>query len=220
MKYVNQLDYPHLMYKIGANRNYDYYLANKERIDACKFSHINFRPGMVSKANISTVENAGCGLCCAVMVADRLTPDSSFTLEDALDISYESHANEGIGTEYDPFAPAFAAKMNYVLKCSNDLEELDQWLATGGAAVVKVAGDRVDGHIGVFSNGWHYITALYKRYDGRYALLDPYLYPGKYDEEGRQGLVEVDGNLIYTPAEVFLEESKLFDPRFYMFRNK
>ncbi|MBR2670300.1 MAG: hypothetical protein IKE36_10965 [Solobacterium sp.] len=220
MKFVNQLDYPHLMYKIGSKRDYDYYLANKERIDACKFDHINFQPGMKPVESIATVERAGCGLCCAVMVADRLTPNSKFTLEDAIELSYASHANEGIGTEFDPFAPAFAEKMNYEYKGSNDLDELDQWLAAGGAAVVKVAGDRRDGHIGVFSNGWHYITALYKRPDGRYALLDPYLYDGKYDEDGKQGLVEVDGVLLYTNAEVLLEESKLFDPRFYMFRLK
>ena len=92
--------------------------------------------------------------------------------------------------------------MNYEWKGINSLEELDEWLATGGAAVVKVAGDRSDGHIGVFSTGWHYITVIYKRTDGRYALLDPYLYDGKYDEDGKQGLVEVDGVILYTSAEV------------------
>ena len=221
MKYVNQLDYPHLLYKTGLKLDYDYYLANKERIDASNFGPLKFEPGMKPLANPqTTVKQAGCGLCCAVMVVDRLDTDKEFTLEDALELSYESHANDGIGTEYDPFAPAFAEKMNYDWKGTNDLDELDAWLASGGVAVAKAGGDRKDGHIGIFTHGWHYILVIYKRADGKYAILDPSQTPTKYDEPGREGVVEVQGNIIFASGETLKEETKLFDPGFYMFRKK
>ena len=60
-----------------------------------------------------------------------------------------------------------------------------------------------------------------KRLSGeRPAAPDPSLVPGKYDEEGRKGLVEVDGKIIYASGEQLMEETKLFEPRFYMFRRK
>ncbi len=221
MKYLNQLNYPHMMYKTGQNIGYDYYLANKDRIDASKMGALNFTEGMepmnMPPANIA---QAGCGLCCAVMVADQLIPNSQFTLEDAIDLSYAVKGNEGFGTEYEPFAPAFAEKMNLNWKGTNDLEELDQCLASGGVAVAKVGGDRKDGHIGIFTHGWHYILVIYKRADGKYAILDPSQTPTKYDEEGRKGLIEVDGNILYSPADILKEEIKLFDPGFYMFWRK
>ncbi len=222
MKYVNQLDYPHLMYKTGLKCDYNYYLANKERIDASDFHGFEFTPDMKPRgeAAVANVARAGCGLCCAVMAADRLTPNSDFTLEDALDLSYAVHANEGIGTEYDPFAPAFAEKMGYEYKGTNDLKELDEWLATGGVAVTKVGGDMKDGHIGVFTHGWHYIITIGKRADGRYIIMDPSQTPEKYNEKGREGKVEVDGNLLYCTGDVLKEEIKIFDPGFYMFRRK
>ncbi len=221
MKYYNQLDYPYILYKTGAKLDYDYYLANKERIDASKFSgRFKFEPGMAPLAHDATMAQAGCGLCCAVMVADRLTPDADFSLIDALNLSYECGGNTGIGTEYGPYAPAFAEKMGYEWKGTADLAEVDHWLQTGGVAVAKAGGDRNDGHIGVFTHGWHYILVLWKREDGRYAILDPSQTPTKYDEEGRQGLVEVDGHVLYAPAEVLAEETKLFDPPYYLFRRK
>ena len=48
---------------------------------------------------------------------------------------------------------------------SGDRERL---LAGGGVAVAKAGGDRKDGHIGVFTHGWHYILVIYKRTDGKY----------------------------------------------------
>ena len=223
MKFVNQKDYPHMMYHTGKKLDYDYYLANKERIDASEFGPLKFVPGMAPLSNKTNIFQAGCGLCCAVMAADQLLPNSTFTLEDALDMSYASGADYGIGTEYDPFAPAFAEKLGLQWKGANTLEELDACLANQGVAVAKAGGDRKDGHIGVFTHGWHYILVIGKRADGRYVILDPSLLPGKYDEEGRKGLVEVDPagdgkhNLIYASGEVLLEEVKLFDPGFYMF---
>lgn len=223
MKYLNQLDYPDMIYNTGVKIDYDYYLANKERIDASKgFSAIKWEPGM--KAGFgggpANIAQAGCGLCCAVMVADQLTPNSDFTLEDALQLSYDSGANYGAGTEYEPYAPAFAEKMGYTWEGTNCLDDVDKALHTGGAVVAKVGGDRTDGHIGFFTHGWHYILVLCKRADGKYGILDPSQTPTKYDEEGRKGIAEIDGKIIYVPGEILLEEVKLFDPGFYLFFRK
>lgn len=224
MKYVNQLEHPHLMYKAGKPLDYDFYLRFKKAADASKFmANLKITPDMEPVklgTGVSNVAAGGCGLCCAVMTADRLTPNSTFTLEDALDLAYASGGNAAAGTDYGPFAPAFAEKMNYDWKGTNDFDELDEWLATGGVAVCEVDGDRNDGHIGVFTHGWHFMLVLYKRADGRYAILDPSLTPTKYDEEGRKGLVEVDGKMIYASREVLGEAVKLFDPGFYLFRRK
>jgi|GEM_PF-485498 hypothetical protein len=221
MKYLNQLDYPHMLYKTGRKLDYDYYLANKERLDQTDFhARFEFKPGMEPMASNATVARAGCGLCCAVMAADRLSPESDFSLVDALELSYACGADYGIGTEYDKYAPAYAEKMGYDWKGTNDLTEVDSWLRNGGVAVAKVGGDRKDGHIGLFTHGWHYIILIWKREDGKYAILDPSQTPTKYDEEGRKGLVEVDGKLIYAAPELLAEETKLFDPGFYLFKRK
>ncbi len=224
MKYVNQLEHPHLMYKAGKPLDYDFYLRYKKAADAAKFmSNFKVTPDMkpiTLNNGVSNVAVGGCGLCCAVMAADRLTPNSSFALEDALELAYASGGNGAAGTDYGPFAPAFAEKMNYDWKGTASFDDVDEWLATGGVAVVEVAGDRQDGHIGVFTHGWHFMLLLYKRADGKYAILDPSQTPTKYDEEGRKGLVEVDGNIIYASKEVLWEEAKDFDVPFYLFRRK
>ena len=223
MKYLNQLDYPHYMYKSTKKLDYDFYLAYKRAADASNFGDIKVSPDMepiTLGSGVSNVAISGCGLCCAVMAADRLTPNTSFSLEDALDVSYESGGAGPVGTDYRFFAPAFAERMNYEWKGTASFEELDDWLAKGGVAVAEVAGDRKDGHIGVFTHGWHFILLLSKREDGKYAILDPSQTPTKYEEEGRKGLVEVDGNIIYASEDVLKEEVKLFDTPLYLFRRK
>ena len=52
MKYINQLDYPHLPYYTDA--------ANPEKTEEEK---------------MRTVAKSGCGLCCACMMIDQLTTE-------------------------------------------------------------------------------------------------------------------------------------------------
>lgn len=173
MKFVNQRNYPHIPYLTRTA------LKGEEREKGLK----------------TTIATSGCGLCAAVMVADRLLPNCEFDLEDALQLSYDTKANEGIGTSYKRFAPAFAEKMHLIWENTADPDRLIQCLQTGGAAVINVAGDQ-NGVPGLFSHVGHYIVAISVEPDGRIAILDPYYHEGRYEEEGRKGKVEVKNGMI------------------------
>ena len=83
MKYVNQLQYPDMLYPTGCD------LEGEAREEGKK----------------TTVKTSGCGLCSAVMIADRLLPNCDFDLEKAMEISFESGANRRFGTNYPKFGP-------------------------------------------------------------------------------------------------------------------
>ena len=198
MKYINQRDYPDWLY------------VTKTELDETQRE----------KGKTSTVASSACGLCSAIMVADRLRVDSKFDLREALKLSYEVKANHKIGTDYKRFAPAFAEKLGLEWVPTNNPEELRQCLRTGGAAVVHVGGDR-EGHVGVFSHKGHYIAAISQERDGRIAILDPSYKPGKYEEEGRKGLVEMkDGVIALCDMQVLIDDSANRDPHFHLFWRK
>lgn len=186
MKFLNQLDYPHWLY------------VTKTDMDGEE----------AEKGKTTTVATSACGLCCAVMVADRLLPGSDFDLKAAIDLSYAVKANHRAGTDYRRFAPAFAERLGLRLQTSADMEDLRQCLRTGGAAIILVRGDR-GGQVGVFTHEGHYIVALNEEADGRFALLDPYLYDGKFEEEGCKGKVELkNGVIALCSAGILAEEAE------------
>lgn len=195
MKFVNQRDYPHWLYIT--------------RTDMEGADH--------EWGKTSTVFTSACGLCCAVMVADRLLPNCDFELSDAIDLSYAVKANYRRGTSYVRFAPAFAEKLGLRMEASDDLEDVRRCLRTGGAAVLLIRGDR-DGKPGIFAHSDHYITAISEEPDGRIAILDPYLYEGKYEEEGRKGVVEVTrGKIILSEGKYIQQEASVKSTPYYMF---
>ena len=172
------------------------------------------------KGKTTTISSSGCGLCSAIMVADRLIPNCEFGLEDAVNISYESNANVKIGTDYQRFAPAFAEKLGLDFEKTNDPERLRYCLRTGGAAVLHMKGDR-DGHIGVFSNGGHYIAAISEERDGRIATMDPSFRPAKYDKEGVKGLVEIKNDVVtLCDMQVLVDDTAPAPYSFYLFWRK
>lgn len=193
MKYINQLEYPHWLYT----------------------THVEDEGG-----RNSTVRSSGCGICSAIMVADRLLPNCTFDLKEGIELSYSVEANHLAGTDYKRFAPAFAEKMGFMLEMTNDPEALRVCLRTGGAAVIHVGGD-YEGHIGVFSHGGHYVAAISEEPDGRIAVLDPSYKLNKYEEEGRKGKVEVKNELIaLCDAQLLVEDTATRDPGFYLFWRK
>jgi len=198
MKYVNQLEYPDLLYVTRQEMDEE----NRE------------------KGRTTTIRKSGCGLCSAVMVADRLVPDSKFNLRDAIRMSYDNSANLNIGTDYKIFAPVFAENQGLEVEMTSDTEKLRHCLRTGGAAVLHIKGDR-EGYVGVFSHGGHYVTAISEERDGRIAVLDPSYFEGKYEEEGRKGLVEMkNGVVALCDMQVIADDTKFAEPSFYLFWRK
>ena len=198
MKYISQLDYQHIPY----------------------ITCVDAEGELLERGKKTTVRSSGCGLCSAVMVADRLLPNVEFGVEDAVALSYECKANHKNGTDYKRFAPAFAEKFGLDFEMTNDPERLRFCLHTGGAAVLHSKGDR-EGYIGVFTHGGHYIAAISEERDGRIAILDPSFKECKYDEEGRQGLVELkNGVVALCDMEVLVKDTEPAPFSFYLFWRK
>lgn len=198
MKYVNQLLYRHI----------PYLTRTKQEGKAWEYGQT------------TTVASSGCGLCSAVMVADRLLVDSNFDVEDAVALSYSVEANHNKGTDYKIFAPAFAEKMGFHWEGTNDPEKLLDCLRTGGAAVAHIGGNR-EGHVGVFSKGGHYVAVISVEPDGRVVVLDPSYKEGKYEEEGRKGLVELkNGVMAVCDIQVLIDDTASRDPHYHLFWRK
>lgn len=184
MKYINQLEYPHWLYVTRTK------MEGEAR----------------EKGKTTTVKSSGCGLCSAIMVADRLLPNCDFDLTQAIQLSYDTESNDKAGTSSVTYVPAFAEKMGFTYERTKDLDRLLYCLQTGSAAIVNVSGDR-EGYVGLFSHGGHYIAAIGQEPDGRIAILDPSYKENKFEEEGRKGKVEMKNNVIAlcTP-EVLAED--------------
>ncbi len=199
MKYLNQRDYPHWLYITRTDMEGE----DKER------------------GKTTTVFTSACGLCAAVMVADRLLPFYDFDLNSAIDLSYAVKANYRVGTSYRRFAPAFAEKLGLKLETSHDTEDVRRCLRTGGAVVALVGGDR-EGAVGLFTHSAHYITLINEEPDGCFAILDPYFYEGKFEEDGRKGKVALkNGVVILCDGQTLDTEAKAQrDTPYYLFWRK
>lgn len=172
MKYVNQKKYPHLLYVTRANPE---------------------NPGH-ERGKYTTIRSSGCGLCSALMVGDYLLPNFEFTLEEAIELSYEVKANMEAGTARS-FFPAFAERAGLRFEKGSTLEELLTCLRSGGAAVVLVSEEK-GVRTGLFTHGGHYMAIIGEAPDGRLIILDPSYAPGKFDEEGRVGKVEIQNEVL------------------------
>lgn len=197
MKYVNQLKYPHLLYVTRTDPEIDGHEWGKT----------------------STIRQAGCGMCSAVMVAHRLLPNCDFTLEDAITISYESKANHQRGTDYSRFGPAFAEKLGLRHEASNHIEDLSRCLRTGGAAVVLVVAHEPGK--GLFTKGGHFMAVIGEEPDGRFAILDPSLTEDKYEVDFRKGKVEItNGVIVLCDRETLDAETAKHRPSYLLFWRK
>lgn len=198
MKFLCQRDYPHWIY----------------------ITRTEFEGEEFEKGKTTTVSTSGCGLCCAVMMADRLIPNCDFDLTDAINLSYELNANHRYGTDYQIYAPVLAQRLRLRHEAGQDIAEVRRCLQTGGVAVALVHGAR-DGHEGVFSHGGHYILVTGYEADGRLVILDPALQPGRYDIPERKDKVEIKYDYLVLCDEQTLEEEKTANfPPFYLFWRK
>ena len=175
MRYENQREHPHMLY------------VTKTELE-----------GEVKESGkTTTMYTSGCGLCAGIMVVDRLLPSYAFSLEDAIQLSYDAGANRRVGTIYAKYAPALAEKFNLRYQISDKLEDLLHCVRTGGAAVALVGkGQYFDGERGLFTKAGHYITVINEEVDGRLAILDPSLTPDKFAEEPWKNLVEIKHSVV------------------------
>lgn len=195
MKYINQREYPDWIYETGC--------------DLTGEAHEN--------GKTTTVKSSGCGLCCAVMIADRLLPNCDFDLKKAMELSYRTGANRRIGTNYPTFIPAFTKEYGLKYEMTNEMDKLLHCLRTGGAAAANVGGDR-EGYTGVFSHVGHYIVIINEEPDGRLAILDPEFIEGKLDEPERKGKAEIkNGYITLCAPEVLAKEIDNRNPGLFLF---
>lgn len=192
MKYRNQKEFAYILYACNTDDPSD------------------------EKMHRSSLDITGCGLCCAVMVADRLLIEPEFDIKEALQLSYACGANHKLGTDYHIFAPYFSEKMGLRLQMTSDIEALRSCLRSGGCAVANSGGDR-EGYAGVFTHGGHYICVISVDDEDLFAVLDPSQVPGKYEEPGREGKVAVNGNICLCSGEVLQKDCENRTPSFYCF---
>lgn len=195
MRYVNQLEYPHLPY-----------------------------PAKIKKADVpeekkkTTVRSSGCGLCCACMTVDLLT-DKSLDIEECVRISEDCGANHGVGTDMSMLGPVIAEKLGLTYSKTNDLDEAIAHLRAGGAIVSHV-GIPKDASIGLFTKSGHYISLIST--DGEeFCILDPSWSAEKYKIPERLGRVNEDNYpYLYCDVNTVHSETKPGRTKYHLFSRK
>lgn len=190
MEYINQLQYPHMPY-----------ITDRDHPDS-------------DFCRCGTIKRAGCGLCCACMLVDRLTLQR-MTLEECRVLSRETGADHAPGTDMKLLGPALAQRYGLALCMTSDSAQLLTCLAQGGAAILNVGGDR-EGHTGTFSNGGHYILAVSAKGD-EVCLLDPSWTPEKYTAPPRSQRVRQAGQWLYAPVAELEADTANRQPGYYLF---
>ncbi|MBR2281281.1 MAG: hypothetical protein IJ863_01515 [Spirochaetales bacterium] len=193
MRYVSQLDYPDYPYPTRTDSPED------------RFGHV------------STVSTSGCGLCCAVMMADRLIPDCTFDIPDAVELAVGSGANHGPGTDMVVMYKPLCERLGLKGQVSNDVESVSMCLRTGGCVIANVSVR--DGYDAVFTKGAHYIVVLSETGDGRFSILDPSMFrKGKMDAALAAGKVEIKGKIVICSRQVLDDDATgMFPHKYFLF---
>ena len=196
MKYINQLDYPHVPY------------------------HTNgAHPEVPDELRNRTVALSGCGLCTIAMVIELLT-DKSVSVEDMVKISEACGAQHAVGTDLTVLSPVIAQKFDLDYHATDDVNKLIAHLQRGGAAVVYV-GVPAGEEIGLFTKGGHYMTVLST--DGKeFCILDPSYTSDKFNLPERAGRVDTSrAPFLYCSVETLNGEVTADRyPKYYLFARK
>ena len=188
MLYINQLDYPDMVY------------------------HHNMKEGGAGEYN--TVKVAGCGPCSLCMIVENMTYHH-LDLQECLEISENVKANMDMGTDLKILGPVIAEKFNMKYGETSDVKVLQEHLSKGGMAVANSGGDR-EGYTGLLTHGGHYVVVL--SWDGtEFCILDPSYTETKFHEEGREGKVREDYPFIYVKEGDLVKDCENRDPSFYLF---
>ena len=147
----------------------------------------------------ATLKTSGCGVCCASMVLANL---------DIVNISPPQMAAFAIrrgarvpgGTDVEVLLKALAEQ--YPLEwytTTNADKAFSEFRYNKCMLICNAAGDHGN-YKGLFSDGGHYVVMA--NMSNLYAyVLDPGMYPGKYDKPGRKSRVKVVGDIVYTDPE-------------------
>lgn len=164
-----------------------------------------------------TIKIAGCGICCACMLVDRLSNESPDVIE-VRDLAMACNANWEPGTDMEVFAPVLAERFGLDYLPSDSGQELVALLQNGGAAILNTGGNR-DGYESLFYDGGHYIVAIGYQ-DGFVRILDPAYFEGKFEGAAREAGVRDQGGVIYASLEVLQKETDNRSPRYYLFNDR
>ena len=193
MRYINQLEHKHILYRTRLQKDVEEW------------------------RRFTTIATSGCGLCSACMAIDVLT-DKAPTLEECVQVSYDSKANLFNGTDMSIFGPAIAEKYNLAYDSTSDLDEAIEHLRKGGQIVVHMR--RREPGIALFTNAGHYmlITAT----DGKdFCILDPSYTPEKYHIPEREGKVnDKNAPYLYCDVRAVHSEAHYEKPKYHLFSRK
>ena len=165
MKFLNQLDYPHIPYRTRAKVE-----------------------GLTDEQRTTNVAESGCGLCCSCMAVDYLT-DKTLSLEDCVKLSEKSVANHSPGTDIRILAAAVAEEFELTYSVTNEVDEVIKHLQNGGVAIA-LASIKKGATLSLFAEYGHYILLVST--DGKdFCILDPYYKLEKFDIPERAGKVDV-----------------------------
>lgn len=164
-----------------------------------------------------TVRNGGCGLCSACMVVDQLTTEK-FSVREAAELSVAVGGSHGSGTDMEVFGPVVAEKFNLDFGMTSDINEAIEAIRDGGRVIARMA-NLEPHHKGIFTKKDHYITVIAATGD-EVCILDPSWTSRKFTKWEKEGLVRLDGTLVYTTPEILHNERNTFVPSYYIFRRK
>lgn len=169
----------------------------------------------------ATVKSGGCGVCTAANVLQFFGIDVS--VKDMAKVFLDKKIRVNGGTDMHLAAKYLSDTYSLKYSTTSDENALIATLQAGAIATANVGGDRT-GHMGILSNGGHYINII--GYDGDppkpVIVFDVGYYAEKFTAAHRSPFVSVftdkDGNVcLYTTAAALDADTKNRSPNYYIF---
>ena len=145
----------------------------------------------------ATIKSGGCGVTCAAMV---VSSSKEIVRPDTMgDIARENGFRPNGGTAWGLFQYV-ADRWGLETREVKSSYEALQACKDGYFVVILCSA-------GLWTTGGHYILAVGARGD-QIEIYDPYLYTGKFNRNGRQGKVSVEGNSCFVQIDTFKQNSE------------
>lgn len=150
----------------------------------------------------ATIKSGGCGATSSAMIISSLT-DKTIYPNEIGDIFVQKGIRVNGGTDTIKASKYISETYNLEYKRlkNNDDNDLINHIANGYVAMVNVLGGSV------FSTGGH-IIFICGYSNGLIQVYDPYLYNNKFNQYGRNGKVQVQGNSVWITNENWIKYAK------------